>query len=582
MGVKQGLCRASSGLFVRNLGWKVTPAGGYAQHKFYLGREEAKAKLASLRLEQLWKQVGVRWEREKKSELNPTDRPVWDPVTFAIAAAIRNGEAVARVPLPSPLSAFIPESPFVGDWLNRLQDDISVIKIELLDQKAQDHSQEFRQKHGKYLLDLGRRMMHQRLGGETLRNALDAYSQWIPSKFVDLAKKPTAWSGTQARQIAFIRRSLPDCELGELSTERIEELIEILRLRPNGGDGKPVSISWTQNCLKQFRHFLRWLSKAPAFAWKRPSDLELSRVRIPLTPEEKSARARSSQVQTYTTDELKVLWTHASAFQRLLLLLALNCGFGRAEVASLETADVHLRRKHPHERELGWESSPEDSWIFFVRHKTGVYGEYKLWPETVRAIEWWLRQRAEIAADSNKTTFLVNRNGQRYDAPTKGNHANFQIPNSWFRLTTRIRKKDSGFRALSFNKLRKTAGNLVRQAADGEVAAVFLCHGTPVKADDLLDLYTNRPFAKVFATIDSVGERLRRLWVGVPEPFPEDCRNVGPEASMALIRRIHSMKEQGYKTNYIAVELGLSATVVRKHLKGLAVAKGMQGPNKAG
>ena len=68
MAKKKALCRASRGLYVRNLGWKRTP-DGYAQHKFYLGRDEAKATFASLRLEQLRDQVNRRWERENKTEL---------------------------------------------------------------------------------------------------------------------------------------------------------------------------------------------------------------------------------------------------------------------------------------------------------------------------------------------------------------------------------------------------------------------------------------------------------------------------------------------------------------------------------
>jgi len=64
-GQEKELCRASNGLFVRNLGWKQTPAG-YAQHKFYLGRDESKAMLAGLKLEQLWGQVEKRWERDNR------------------------------------------------------------------------------------------------------------------------------------------------------------------------------------------------------------------------------------------------------------------------------------------------------------------------------------------------------------------------------------------------------------------------------------------------------------------------------------------------------------------------------------
>src|SRR4051794_22103358 len=145
MAKKKELCKASNGLFVRNLGWKRTPTG-YAQHKFYLGRDEASATRASLRLEQLWGQVVKRWEREKGTELYPTDRPVWDEVTLAVAEAVRNEEPVARVSLPLPFSAMTPESPLVGHWLDQLQDDLTLVKIELRDDQAQKASEEQLQK----------------------------------------------------------------------------------------------------------------------------------------------------------------------------------------------------------------------------------------------------------------------------------------------------------------------------------------------------------------------------------------------------------------------------------------------------
>src|SRR5262245_34408569 len=413
MAKKKALCRASSGLYVRNLGWKRT-ADGYAQHKFYLGRDEAKATLASLRLEQLWDQVSRRWERENKFELYPTDRPVWDEITLAIAEAVRNGDAVARVPLPVPFSAMIPESPLLAAWLHRLQPDITVIKLELRADDAQKQSGGQIKKEGERLIDMGRRMLHAQCGGETLHVALDAYARWIASKYVGVDRKVTAWGCTQGRQVAFIRRQLADCPLAELGAPRIEELIDVLRLRPNGEDGSPVSVSWTRNCVKQFRHFLRWLNKTPDFAWKRPADLELTQVRVPLAPEERSALARSSQVQTYSLDELRTLYEYASPFQRLVMLLALKCGFGRAELASLETTEVLLRRKHPHEWEVSVRSTAEDSWVLRVRHKTAVYGEWKLWPETAAAVAWWLHQRADIAVAPGVNTLLVTRKGGRY------------------------------------------------------------------------------------------------------------------------------------------------------------------------
>jgi hypothetical protein len=52
MARKKTLTRTAGGSYVRNLGWKPS-ATAYTQHKFHLGRDETKATLANLRLEQL-------------------------------------------------------------------------------------------------------------------------------------------------------------------------------------------------------------------------------------------------------------------------------------------------------------------------------------------------------------------------------------------------------------------------------------------------------------------------------------------------------------------------------------------------
>ncbi len=603
MAKKMELGRASNGLFFRNLGWKRTEAG-YAQQKFYLGRDESKATVANLRLEELWEQVTHCWQREKsvyasrerkgsKSQLVPVsirspatgkavdqgmtvltvglpdddscgERPVWDETTLAIADAIRTGETVARVPLPSHLAASMSETFLASDWLSKLQEEFTGIKLELRDDKAQRYHETYMEQEGHRLIDVGRQMLHKRKGGETLHTALTAHAKWIESNVLSVEGKLTPWGGTQIRQTEFLRRHLPDCPLSELDAERVDQLLGVLKLRPKGEEGKPSSVSWTRNCIKQFRSFLRWLNRTSEFAWKRPVDLETDQIRIPLTPQEKGSQVRSSQVDTYQVEELQTMWEYATPFHRLLLLLGLNCGFGRAEVASLEMLNVLIRQRNPHERDVGCHSTDEDSWIRRIRHKTGVYGEWKLWPETVRAVEWWLRERAKITAAPDDTTLLVTRKGQRFDSPTKRDHTNAQIPNSWDRLTQQVRKDQPDFRKLSYNKLRKTASNLIRKEADGEVAGVFLCHGTPVKSDGLLDVYTNRPFAKVFEAIDRVGERLRPLWATVKDPFPEETVKGGPNISQGTIRRIQQLRLQGFKITHIAKELNVSTETVRR------------------
>lgn len=606
MGRKKELGKASNGLYFRNLGWKQTSTG-YVQQKFYLGRDESKAKLANLRLEQLWQQISGRREREigsppasEKNMPGPKlvdvvqavgrsrqafsaivsvgtrhvdafgDRPVWDKVTLAIADAIRNGEPIAYIPLPRDLAALRPEHPLVWAWLDGLRTDITGIKIELENEIGQRVSEQQIQQHGHRLVEKGRRMLR-KAGGQALHAALDAYSKWVEATFVDIeTKKVTYWGSTQTRIIDFLKRCLPDYSLEELGARKVDNLLEILKNRPLTEGGKCSSVAWTKSCIKLLRSFLRWLNRAPEFEWRRPADLETTQIRVALTRQEISAKVRSTQVETYNLDEVRILWQYASPFQRLLMLLALNCGAGRAEVASLSTNEVALHQRHPREQEVEYSSTDEDSWVFRIRHKTGVYGEFKLWPETVKAIEWWLRQRASIQISDTVDTLLVTKKGHRYDAPTKGNHPNYQIPNGWYSLTKRIRKDKElhgNFRELSFNKLRKTAGNLIRREADGEIAGVFLCHGTPVRSDELLDLYTNRPFAKLFEALDRLGLKLRPLWASVAEPFPEKRPQGGPNISRGMIQRIQAMRQQGYKLKFIAKKFGIDISTAQRWAK---------------
>jgi integrase len=561
MARKKDLCQDAKGRFVRNLGWKRT-ATGYSQQKFYLGTDEHQAKLASLRLERLWNQIAARFKSERKppgeenvkpaqiAEVSPglfqgriryvevlgvpaanqfqelPDRPLWDAVTLTLAEAIRRGESTVRIPLAADLRPFLPESSIVGDWLRQLQRDFEGIRIELDDAAVNAIAQDSTKDEGQRLIALGQQMLRSRVDPARLHQSLAAYSRWISGRFVRKDQRTTAWGSLQSRIVAFLQQHVEDMPLAELETARIEAIVELLQSRPAGKRGRPVSAAWTTTCIKLFRRFLRWLHKSPDFAWRRPADLELQAVRIVESSEERSKKRRTAQVQTYTAEELKECWARADPFMRLLMLLALNCGFGRGELASLELDEVLLRAKHPHERDLGIATTSNDGWILRIRRKSSIYGEWKLWPETTAALEAWLAERQQLGVPASERALLVNRRGRRFDEPTRGNHTNFQIPNRWYALIDRIRRKTPGFRKLSFNKLRKTASNWIRREAGGEIASIFLAHGKAVASDDLLDVYTNRPFAKVFAAIDRVGELMRSTGVFSGESLATEVRSV--------------------------------------------------------
>jgi len=166
--------------------------------------------------------------------------------------------------------------------------------------------------------------------------------------------------------------------------------------------------------------------------------------------------------------------------------------------------------------------------------------------------------------DSN-SPLLLNERGQPYDKPTAAGNANHQIPNRFRDLIARVRADDNQIRTLSFNKLRKTAGDLIRRFADGETAGIFLCHGQPVKSDDLLDDYTNRPFEKVFAAIRNVEEYLQPVFTAAgPEPFKH-----GPQAytTRKQIKRIVDLRASGSSVAQVAESANRSKSTVHRHLK---------------
>ena len=214
-----------------------------------------------------------------------------------------------------------------------------------------------------------------------------------------------------------------------------------------------------------------------------------------------------------------------------------------------------------------------------VRHKTGVYGEWILWPETVLALEWAIKRRRKqttvrrgtskgktITMQSDSILLLSEDGLPLVKQTAKGNQSN-RIANLWRDgLTKRIRKDHPAFRKLSFNKLRKTAGDLIRHEADGEISGVFLTHGQPVKSDELSDEYTNRPFAKVFRAIQGVRSYLDPVFEFKPI-WPEKRKQGGPNISIAKAERIRKLRTQGYKALDIAKKVGVSPMTVYRQLQ---------------
>lgn len=555
----------AKGTYVRTLGTKE----GGAPVRFYLGTDRAQAVIRSLQLESAWDAVVRRWQRD-----HATGKPEWDGVTLTIAKAVARGESTCQVQPPSTnwqrdkpgqvidldtasAVALAPEAAVA--WLRRLQDDFPTIRLTLEDASAQEQGEAFHTQQGRRLLEEGNRLLKKNTK-QTLHQALDAYSSHLREANTKNGVLSTTGQ-TALKDVQRIKEHVVDMPLGSFDLAAIDAMLLHWSKRPLvktvARMGMPAKKNTVKNTIKKIRAFIRWLHKAE-FDWRKPADYEVEPFRSSSSQEELAEMLLGLQVELYLPAELTTLYQYAKPRERVWMLLALNCGFGIAEISSLLKSDIHLNKPHRYYRD-----QPASNRIERLRGKTEVYGEWRLWDATVEGLQWYL---TTARAESTSKRVFVGSSGSPLAEQTSGGNRAQEIPNDWAALTKRIQKDLPEFRKLSFNKLRKTAISGISDLATGEIASIFGAHGQPFKGDNLLELYRNRPFDRVHLAVDQWGARLAGMMASVAEPFTTVGYKHSPKHE-AERQRVRALRAQGYKLAKIVEETGFSWWVVRGYLK---------------
>jgi integrase len=107
----------------------------------------------------------------------------------------------------------------------------------------------------------------------------------------------------------------------------------------------------------------------------------------------------------FEADEVRRMVHAAGQPLRAMILLAVNCGFGNADVATLPTAALDV----------------EGGWVNYPRPKTAVPRRCPLWPETVAALTDWLGRRPEPKAQADAGLVFVTKQGRRWHKDTSDN-----------------------------------------------------------------------------------------------------------------------------------------------------------------
>ncbi|HKI35737.1 MAG TPA: hypothetical protein VKA46_28030 [Gemmataceae bacterium] len=542
MARKDELGKDVEGRYRRYIGWKWGN-GRPIQHLFRLGRDEQQAKAANYRLEQLWDAVVARWKRQRTEGTTEEPAPVWDDITLAIGQAIAKGQTTCTLYPPPGMENMHPAA--LATWLAVLQTQFPTIGLKLPDTTQEQGVQGMKRREA--ILESSRRLTERLLGalGEAARTtvyeALDAYSAYLGEKYKE---KPS--NRPQQLSITLLKQHTDDFGLNKLDADRIETWLAYWCRRPASKDtakpgGSTLAFTTCRNVLIVMRQFLRWLSRSPQFDWTLPGGFVFPRCQIV-----KVAADRVKKRRHFTLDELKTIWQYAKPWERALILLALNCGFSKAEIATLQPSEIVQGMRH--------------TFIKRDRRKTDVYGEWVLWSETLEALDY-LKQYQK----PDSVYVVLNTAGTPLNKGTRKGNENQVIKNHWDNLFKRIHADHPDFYKLPFKHLRKTGANLIRHMKGGrrlsELASMYLAHGERTDGNDqLLQACTDRPWKKLHRVLLRLRAMLLPMLTSVESPWAYTMNTISPVKRA----RVKELRAAGKTLKVIAAEVGLHEMTVGK------------------
>lgn len=545
----------NQGQYSRHIGQKTTRTGKTSQHKFRLGPNLKEAKRREFQILQLWDTV----ERLSSDFFEPK----WNNTTLGWAKQIAKGTFPPRVPMAEaetprayasrvlqiqysytgfPLEPDAVEAFGTGmDEIRRQPSTERTLLLRPVEERVvqpkdcpavlePDESVQRDQGFGVSEADLVTMKFTSQAteasqdSGPTLREALLAYIEHLKKECASPdteaeGSEITAWGHTQIKQTETLIAHHADQPLSSIRLDEIEQMTNYWLRRPKKqGSDEHVARSTAKNHRAQLKKFFRWLHRSSSFDWAKPP--EFNEIRGSVLRLESDRKQGFEQVPTFDVSEITALNKVATPLERIILLLGVNCGFGAMEIATLRLDELCLFTAHEqkYQRLLGSGTTDADSFIKRHRRKNVVYGEWLLFPQTVQGIEWLVQTRDRRA---KQPYLLLNQNGDPYFKRTKGGNRNSQLPSRFNANIKRAIEAGDDVRALSLGKLRKTGGNFVRQFGDGEQLAVFHARCKTSDCDDMADVYTNRPFGKLFDTMRKIQTMMEPVFEAAGgEPFP--------------------------------------------------------------
>jgi integrase len=123
----------------------------------------------------------------------------------------------------------------------------------------------------------------------------------------------------------------------------------------------------------------------------------------------------------FEADEIRQMLVAAKQPLKSMIMLAINAGFGNADVGRLPLASLDLKT----------------GWTNYYREKTGITRRCPLWPETIKSIQEWLCQRPKPVDSSLEARVFVTAVGGSWYKETGDNPVSKEMSKLLQRLNPR-------------------------------------------------------------------------------------------------------------------------------------------------
>ena len=224
------------------------------------------------------------------------------------------------------------------------------------------------------------------------------------------------------------------------------------------------------------------------FKWGWETDL--LKVQVKLGPDFKGATKRQAREQRnarglklFEASELQTLLKAASTSMKAMILLAVNCGYGNTDIATLRDSNIKA------------------GWLDFPRPKTAVPRRAPLWPETESAIADVIQRRPKAANESDAGLVFLTKHGSAWIRSTVS-HTDDGIAKAFRKLlgTTALYQ-----RGRAFYGLRHTFATIGDEARDAVALASLMGHSDASMAGHYRERIED---ARLRAVVDHVHEWL--------------------------------------------------------------------------